>query len=334
MVYSRRGFPFTVNQLCQLAYEMAKKEGTPNKFSPIKKSAGRKWLKHFFKRHPEVKKKNAVNLSIARAMCANPTQIGRFFEQYRNWIADWKLEFAPNRIWNVDECGIGDVPKPQTVVGVTGERAFQTVSGEKSTNTTMVTFASAGGIVTKPMLIFKASKVKNEWRDAAPSGYHLKASPSGYINSTLFYEYGKEFVTFLKERHILTGDLKVLLLLDLHKSHLFNYDFMQHMKKNNVEVCSFPPHCTHVLQPLDDVPFGNFKREYDCELHQMNRTLCGNKMNKKQFFRVFVPAFTTGMAPEFIRKGFENTGIYPPNAEALKLQNIQASAVYDRCKFI
>ena len=51
-------------------------------------------------------------------------------------------------------------------------------------------------------------------------------------------------------------------------------------------------------------------------------------------FRVFVPAFTTGMAPEFIRKGFENTGIYPPNAEALKLQNIQASAVYDRCKSI
>ena len=333
MVYARRGFPFTVKQLCQLAYEMARKEGS-TKFSPIKKTAGRKWLKHFFKRHPEVKKKNAVNLSIARAMCANPTQIGKFFEQYRDWLADWKLEYAPNRVWNVDECGIGDVPKPQAVVGVTGERSFQTVSGEKSTNTTMVTFASAGGLVMKPMLIFKASKVKNEWRDAAPSGYFLKASQSGYINSTLFYEYGKEFVNFLKEKHILTGDSKALILLDLHKSHLFNYEFMTHMKKNNVEVCSFPPHCTHVLQPLDDVPFGNFKREYDNELLHMNRVLCGNKMNKKQFFRVFVPAFTTGMAPEFIRKGFENTGIYPYNPEAAKLKNIEASTVYDRCKSI
>ena len=62
-----------------------------------------------------------------------------------------------------------------------------------------------------------------------------------------------------------------MVLLDLHKSHLFNYDFMQLMKKNNIEVCGFPASCTHMLQPLDDVPFGNFKRVYQRELLDMNR---------------------------------------------------------------
>ena len=168
---------------------------------------------------------------------------------------EWKLEYSPNHIWNVDECGIGDVPQMQKVIGVNGERSFQTVSGEKSTNTIMLTFVSAGGLSLNPMLIFKASKIKTEWREAAPSGYMLRPSATGYINAKLFYEYGEYFIKFLKESNILTGNKKIL----LHKSHLFNLDFMEYMKAHNVEVCSFPPHCTHVLQPLDNVPFAWFK---------------------------------------------------------------------------
>ena len=118
----------------------------------------------------------------------------------------------------------------------------------------------------------------------------------------------------------------------MHKSHLFNLDFMEYMKANNVEVCSFPPHCTHVLQPLDNIPFAHFKNEYQRELLIMNRQLCGNHMNKRQFFRVFIPAYTQGLTPEAIRKGYKNTGIYLLNPQAEKLKNIQASAVYDRCK--
>ena len=147
------------------------------------------------------------------------------------------------------------------------------------------------------MLIFKASKIKTEWREAAPSGYMLRPSATGYINAKLFYEYGEYFIKFLKESDILTGNKKVLLLLDMHKSHLFNLDFMKYMKAHNVEVYSFPPHCTHVLQPLDDVLFACFKNEYQRELLIMNRQLCGNRMNKRQFFRVFIPAYTQGLTP-------------------------------------
>ena len=107
---------------------------------------------------------------------------------------------------------------------------------------------------------------------------------------------------------------------------------MEYMKAHNVEVCLFPPHCTHVLQPLDNVPFARFKNEYQRELLIMNRQLCGNRMKKRQFFRVFIPDYTQGLIPEAIRKGYKNTGIYPLNPQAEKLKNIQASAVYDRCK--
>ena len=332
MTYARRGFPFTEKQLCILAYEMAVRDGKKG-FSPIKQKAGRSWLKKgFFKRHPEVRRKTAVNLNIARAISANPGQIAKFFNDYQEWLDQWGLEFSPNRIWNVDECGCRDVPKPQSVVGVTGEWTCQTVSGEKPENTTVVTYVSAGGLVLPPMVIFKTSKVKKEWREAAPSGYFVSGSTWGYINANLFNEYGEQFVKFIKENKILVNDQKVMVLLDMQKSYLFNLDFMTYMKVNNVEVCSFPPHCTHLLQPLDDIPYAQFKSEYQRQLMHMNRVLCGNKMTRIQFFRVLVPAFGVGMIPEAIRRGFKNTGILPVNSNTEKLKLLGPSQVFDRCK--
>ena len=177
---------------------MAQSEGRRG-FSPIKKRARRTWFKYFLRRNPEVKAKMSQNLSIFRAMGANKVQINKFFDELRDWIRMWKLEYSPNSVWNVDECGLGDVPKSQKVVGVTGERPFQTVADEKAQNTTLLNYISTGGVAMKPMIIFKNAAIKKEWREAAPSGYFLRASSSGYINSKIFFEYGKEFVKFLEK---------------------------------------------------------------------------------------------------------------------------------------
>ena len=243
----------------------------------------------------------------------------------------WRLNLT---IWNVDECRVGDFPKTQKVIGITSDWAFQTVAAEKVANTTIVIYVSAGGMVTKPMVILKAATVHTDWCDAAPSGYFMRTSASGYINGDLFLKYGKKFVSFLKEKHLLPSEKKIIILLDLHKSHLFNYQFMQLMKKNNIEVCGFPPSCTHMLEPLDDIPFAHFKRVYQRELLIMNRQLCGKRMGKQQFFRVLVPAFEEGLNAETVRKGYKNCGVYPINPNAEKLKNTGASAVYDRCKLV
>ena len=245
MVYARRGFPFSDDQLCTLAYELAARTNRPG-FSPTKKKAGRAWRKGFMCRKPRLRKKNAQNLSAARAMAANPVQVDKFFELLKQWVRAWEIEFKPNNVWNVDETGISDVPKERRVIGISGECVFQTVADEKGTTTTVVTFVSAGGLHVPPMIIFKAGKVKNIWREAAPSGYTVQRSDSGYINAELFAEYGAKFVDFLKEKNLLGNNQKNLLLLDLHSSHLFNAKFMNMMIENNIEVCSFPPPTAHM----------------------------------------------------------------------------------------
>ena len=210
------------------------------------KKAGRAWRKGFMCRKPCLRKKNAQNLLAARAMAVNPVQVDKFFELLKQWVRDWEIEFKPNNMWNVDETGISDVPKERRVIGISGEHVFQTVADEKGTTTTVVAFVSAGGLHVPPMIIFKAGKVKNIWREAAPSGYTLQRSDSGYINAELFAEYGAKFVDYLKEKNLLDNNQKNLLLVDLHSSHLFNAKFMNMMIENNIKVCSSPPPTAHM----------------------------------------------------------------------------------------
>ena len=319
--FCERGINFTEDRLCTLAYELAvvnKRTG----FSPTKKKAGRYWLKGYLDRWPKLKKKNAKNLSIYQARCSNPIVIGIFFDDLAKWIKDWKLEYKPFSIWNVDKMVIEDVPKERKVIGIKGIPVNQTVADEKPTNSTVVTFVSAGGLYMPPMVIFKCGKIEGRWREAAPSGYALRHSKTGYTNQELFAECGENFVHFLKEKNFF---VMVLLLLDCHKSHLFNLHFMQYMKAYGVEVCCFPPHCTHIIQPLDDTPFRNFKRVYQKELCEWNHKYLGARMTKVDWFRVFVPAFIQAMSPSCIQKGFENTGIYPVNPKVQKLKRLGPS---------
>ena len=133
------------------------------------------------------------------------------------------------------------------------------------------------------MVIFKASRVKPEWREYAASGYAVHASESGYISTKLFADYGEKFVQFFRESNLMTPGIKHVVLLDLHKSHLFNSSYMEHMQANNIEVCSFPPHCTHILQPLDDLPYAMLKRKFQKELISFNLQVAGEKLSKQQF---------------------------------------------------
>ena len=97
MYYVCRGFPFSDDKLCQLAFELAYKTKR-KEFSPTKKTAGHKWLRGYLQRKPNLRRKNSQNISAALAFGANPVQIQKFFDLLLEWVRKWKLEFLPNNI--------------------------------------------------------------------------------------------------------------------------------------------------------------------------------------------------------------------------------------------
>uniref|UniRef100_A0A2H1WYS1 SFRICE_036224 n=1 Tax=Spodoptera frugiperda TaxID=7108 RepID=A0A2H1WYS1_SPOFR len=74
------------------------------------------------------------------------------------------------------------------------------------------------------------------------------------MTATEFLTYIDHFIKFTKP----TPEEPVLLLLDNHSSHV-DINVVEKAKANSIIMLSFPPHCTHRLQPLDVGINGPFK---------------------------------------------------------------------------
>ena len=181
-------------------------------------------------------------------MCENKLTVDKFFNLYENIVKDYHIE-SPMNIWNCDESGVQVVPKEQEVLGVTREKISNVTSEEQGETSTILTFANACGQVFPLLVIHKGGCVSNTWKQGAPCNVTIRASPKGWINKEIFYEYADSWVARLKANGCLVKPH--LLLYDAHKSHIYNLDFLNLMVANKIEVLAIPGHTSHVLQPLD-----------------------------------------------------------------------------------
>ena len=86
--------------------------------------------------------------------------------------------------------------------------------------------------------------------------------PGGWSNSEVFRIYMKNhFLKYVQGRN--PSDT-ILALYDGHKSHI-SLDLIDWAKNNNIVLFVLPPHCSHILQPLDVGCFGAFQLKYNQE---------------------------------------------------------------------
>ena len=86
----------------------------------------------------------------------------------------------------------------------------------------------------------------------------LATTGKGYITKNRFHEYGMYFIPFLKANGL--ADKPNLLIVDGHKSHFYHHPFYKTIRDINVKILTISPHTSHFLQPLDSVPFTQFKK--------------------------------------------------------------------------
>ena len=175
--------------------------------------------------------------------------------------------------------------------------------------TTVLTFANACGQVFPPLVIFKGAKVNDAWVANVPSNITVKASPKGWINKDVFFRYSIRWVQWLKRCNHLNK--KHLLLLDAHKSHIYNLPFLNLMVANKIEVLAIPGHTSHVLQPLDSTPFTNFKMKWNINLKEYLFQNVGAGMPKGDFWIPFLPAWRKSLTVAAVQSGFRKNGHIP-----------------------
>ena len=109
-----------------------------------------------------------------------------------------------------------------------------------------------------PFIIYQRKNlVESLIQGEIPGTMYGMNSSSGWMDEGLFQQWFKQhFLRYASATHPL------LLLLDGHAFH-YNPSFIREATGRGVIVFCFPPHTTHMCQPLDSACFSVLKKEWD-----------------------------------------------------------------------
>lgn len=306
---------------CEFAVGLQKKVPEPWMKNDM---AGSDWFTAFIKRRKDITIRTPEATSLGRATSFNKHNVSTFFDKLRSIYERENL--APGKIWNLDETGCTTVQKPNKVIASTGmKQVGSLVSGERGTLVTLLCAISATGNSVPPMFVFPRVHFKDHFLNGSPMGSIGVAHPSGWMTAVNF----NVFMTHFVKNVGCSKENKVLLLLDNHESHV-SLECINFARENGVIMLSFPPHCSHKLQPLDRSVYFPFKKFYNSACDQWMLENKGKTMTIYDIPVMVGKAFPKAMTPTNIQAGFRVSGICPFNPDIFDEADFLPSNVTDR----
>lgn len=304
-------YGLTITDIRRAAFDFAEKNGIPNNFNKVKKTAGKAWFYSFMRRHPNLSLRQPESTSLARCKGFNRQNVTHFFDILQNLVDQYHIDAT--RIYNVDETGFSTVQKKsQKIISKKGKKQVGTVaSGERGVNTTLVVCTSASGHYVAPMLIFKRKRMMAELAEGAPPGCLVEVSDTGYINSELFVIWLQRFIEAVKP----SKEKKIILVLDGHTTHSKNLEAINLARDNGVILLQLPGHTTHRLQSLDVAIFKPLEVYYNQAVEKWMREHPGLAVTQYQVAKLLGEPYGKAATTGFAINGFSKCGIWPVNRD-------------------
>ncbi|XP_026316403.1 CENP-B homolog protein 2-like [Hyposmocoma kahamanoa] len=309
MQMDKNYYGVTAADLKRMAFQLVLRNNIPHPFSLPKKKAGKKWMKLFMARHPALSFRKPESLSKARVQGFTAENVKTFFELLKPELQ--KINFNPNKIFNVDETGITTVQhKVRKILTMKGKREVHKLSSaERGALVTIVTCMSASGQFIPPLMVFPRKNMKAELLDGAPPVTIGGCHPSGWIQPELFTKWLIHFMSIVKP----SKKDPVLLILDGHYSHTRNLDVIDIARDNGIIIICLPPHSTDRMQPLDVSFMFPLKTYYAQEIENWLTNHPGRVVTHYQIGEIFGKAYAKACKIDTAVNGFRKTGIFPIN---------------------
>ncbi len=231
-------------------------------------TVGPNWPRRFLTRHPEYQVRKQKPLVLERKNAHDPGTIQCWFEGYLRLVTEKGI--TPADTYNVNETGFRmGVRQNQWIITRDHSRQAYLASSNNREMMTCVETISGDGLVLPPMFIFAAAQHMEHWFTAEIDDNVLFAvSETGYINDKITLQWLKHFEQHTRQRQ--NGAWR-LLVLDGYGSHC-TVDFVTFCDRHKIVPLCFPPHATHLMQPLDVVVFAPYKHYHSEAVDTATRT--------------------------------------------------------------
>ncbi|XP_043230068.1 MFS-type transporter clz9-like [Amphibalanus amphitrite] len=260
---------------------------------------------------------------MARANGFNAKAVDQFFTNLVTLLE--KFSFGPGRIVSLDETGITNVAVCPKVLAPTGRKQIgQITAAERGTLVTAVGCIANDGNTIPPVLLFPRLRVPvDRLGRGAPPGTLTLNSATGWMTAEIFAtDVLPHVVRHTKARQ----DNPILLLLDNHASHV-SLEAVRFCQANGIHLLTFPPHCSHRLQPLDVAVYGPMKSAYKRALHDHQMTNPGRRIDLYQMADIFRRAYDCSFTRKNILNGFAASGVSPLNRDVFDEADFAPAAV-------
>ena len=268
------GFGITKKQLKLKIIRLCKAQRIS---TPFKRGIpGDDWWRGFKNRHSEMVLRKPEKLSTSRSRMLNRVVVTKYFDDLGKIITENNLK--GEQIWNMDETGKQFEHKPTNVCARKGSRNVPGRTSNSRENVTMLASVNAEGRVMPPMCIVKGKTVRSVQSFCcldAPRDTVWTFQERAWMCDVLVELWFKD--VFLAH---CGPERPQLLLLDSHRSHEV-LGLLEAAYEENIIVFALPPHCTHMLQPLDRSVFGPFSKAYDRACTECLSDHPNNDINKQ-----------------------------------------------------
>ncbi|CAC5394575.1 unnamed protein product [Mytilus coruscus] len=217
-------------------------------------------------------------------------------------------------IWMRVLCKLNIVVKPQSV------------TSPRSSNVTIIGAGNAIGSAVPPYYVFPGVKFDRALLlDGTLPGSDGQCSKSGWSNSDIFKTYlEKHFLKYVS--HDISGT-PLLILFDGHRSHV-SLTLQDWAESKNIILFILPPHCSHILQPLDIGCFGPLKACYNREAQLFMRKNPGCKITRYNIGQMSCSPYQKGLSAQNLTSSFRKSGIYPFNPKAVDTSELAPATIY------
>ncbi|TKA64438.1 hypothetical protein B0A49_10136 [Cryomyces minteri] len=277
------------------------------KLPPSPRPIGGRWLDRFKTRHPEIEGIWTRQIESARFNATSYEGVKRWFDAVTELFL--QHQYPPERVYNTDESGfaVGASQSSRALVNIRETSSWKRV-GSRQEWITAIECVSAAGVAVPPLIIFKAKHTNTAWIPThTPQNWRFSTSSSGWTSDS----HGYEWLTSVFEPLTRPNDLSArrLLVMDGHSSHI-TANVIALCMESAIDLLVLPPHCSHLLQPLDVGVFAPLKRALASETDAALRVDSG-RISRVEWTEMYIRARAKAITANSILGGWRGAGLVP-----------------------